>query len=139
MRVHARLQRTAIQDHVLKQEFTAQAGVSNPVGRVFFNGQLPSKPAKWGAEEKDSSIYDFNTYDEGQGGIRLLIVNGFDGIDFWLVGKKGQGEKIFDYKSARKTGPHTLMMHGNSVEADKAHDVLVEHTNGLIEECLQFR
>jgi hypothetical protein len=93
--------------------------------------QMTGNAAKWDVDEKDSSIYDFNTYAEGEEGVRLLIQNGFDGTDLWLIGKRGQ--------TARRTGPQILMMHANSVEAAKAHGLLVEHTNGLVEECLRFR
>jgi hypothetical protein len=216
MRVDVRVQRAAIPNFVLKPQFTAQAGVLSNDRRVSFAGQVTSNAAKWESEKKDSSIYDFSTYAEGEEGVRLLIRNGFDGMDLWLVSKGRQGERhplrihgngeriksqdrygpfwsgvpsfvftpamffsgviafvglvvsalaravaavgtgagalgaaltrvsvstkqVFNRESARKTGPHILMMHGNSVEAGKAHGVLVERTNGLIEECLRFR
>jgi len=165
MRVDAQVQRVANPIHVLGPQFTAQAGVSNKVGRVAIAGQVTSNAANREVDEKDSSIYDFNTYAEGEEGVRLLIQNGFDGMDLWLVGKGREGERhplrshgngdriksqdhhgpfwgrvlSLVFEPARKTGPHILMMHGNSVEASKAHDVLAEHTNGLIEECLRFR
>jgi hypothetical protein len=216
MRVDLQLQRAATPDLGLKPQFTAQVGVSTNDRRVSFAGQVTSNAAKWESDKKDSSIYDFNTYAEGKEGVRLLIRNGFDGMDLWLVGKGRQGKRhplrihgngeriksqdrdgpfwsgvsgfvftpamifsgviasvghvvsalaravaavgtgtgalgaaltrvgvsrknVFNHESARKTGPHILMMHGNSVEAGKAHGVLVEHTNGLIEECLRFR
>jgi hypothetical protein len=169
MRADPGVQRAAIQNDVLKQEFTAQAVVSTNVGRVSFPGQVPTRAPNWEADEKDSSIYDFNTYAEGEEGVRLLIKNGFDGRDLWLVGKGREGGRrplrsegngdwiksqdrhgpfwdavsglanLFNHESAWKSGPCILMMHGNSVEASKAHNVLVEHTNELIEECLRFR
>jgi len=165
MRGDAQVQRAANPNHVLKPQFTAQEGASNNVGRMPIAGQMISNIA----DEKDSSIYDFNTYAEGEEAVHLLIQNGFDGMDLWLVGKGREGERhsvgshadgdqiksqnrhgpfwgrlsdrLSDlvFESARKAGPHILMMHGNSVEASKAHSVLVEHTNGLIEECLRFR
>ena len=169
MRADTGLQRAAIQNDVLNQEFTAQAAVSTHVGRVSFPRQVPVRAPNWEADQRDSSIYDFNTYAEGEEGIRLLIKNGFDGKDLWLVAKGREGARhplrsdrngdriksqdrhgpfwdavsglanLFSHESAWKAGPCLLMMHGNSVEASKAHDVLVEHTNGLIEECLRFR
>ena len=115
------------------------------------------------AEEKDSSIYDFTTYTEGEEGVRLLVRNGFDGRNLWLIDKELPDEMrplrpedqhghfwatlshlvaakvALTHGSARKTGPQVLMMHANCVEAAKAHGVLMDHTNGLIEECLRFR
>jgi hypothetical protein len=125
---------------------------------------VASNAATWKSDKKDSSIYDFSTYAEGEEAVRLLIQNGFDKMDLWLVGKERQGERrarwfgtgaaalrvaltrigvsgkrMFNHMPAAKTGPHILMMHGNSVEAGKAHGVLEERTNALIQECLQFR
>jgi hypothetical protein len=161
MRVDARVRPAADPSHVLEPQFNAQAGASNKVGRVPVAAQVIGIAA----DEKDSSIYDFNTYAEGEEAVGLLIQNGFDGTDLWLVGKGREGawhppgnhaagDQIksqnrhgpfwgrlsdFVFESSRKTGPHVLMMHGNSAEASKAHGVMVEHTNGLIEECLRFR
>jgi hypothetical protein len=147
--------------HALKPHFTAQAGVSNHAGRLPFAGWLHGNAAQREADEKDSSIYDFSTYAEGEEAVRLLIRNGFDPADLWLVGKGLPGDRhllgssgsgidfvaavattltrLFMYGPAQKTGPQTLMMHGNPLEAGKAHNVLVDHTNTLIEECLRFR
>jgi len=152
MRVDAPVQLGVNPNHVLEPQFAAQAGVSNNMGRVPMAGQVTGNAAY----KKDSSIYDFNTYAEGLEGVRLLVRNGFDPIDLWLVGKgragerrslssHGNGDRIksedrydpfwdrvsgFVFESARKTGPQMLMMHGNSVEASKAHCVLVEHAKG---------
>jgi hypothetical protein len=149
----------------LEQQFAAEAGVSTHAGRVAIAGQVTGNGQNRNMDEKDSSIYDFNTYAEGEEGIRLLIQNGFDRMDLWLVGKgrqderrllgfHGNGERIkgqdhhgsfwsgisgLVFASAWKAGPYKLMMHGNSAEASKAHNVLMEHTNRLIEECLRFR
>jgi hypothetical protein len=154
MTVDAQVQRAANPNHVLEGQFTAQAGLSNNVGRVPVAGQVTRDAAKWKADEKDSPVYDFSTYAEGEEGVRLLIQNGFDGKNLRLVGKGRQGErhplrfpgygflglvKVFNHESAGKSGPYMLMMHGNAVEAGKAHSVLMEHTNELIEECLRFR
>ena len=98
------------------------------------DGQVTGNAATSGADEKDSSIYDFSTYAEGMEGVRLLMQSGFDGADLWLAGKRRRGELF-----ARKAGPQMLMMHGNSVETAKAHGVLVENTNALIEDWLRFR
>jgi hypothetical protein len=125
MRLDAPLHQAAGPSTAPQPQFTAQAGVANNAGPVIVTGQMTGNATKREADEKDSSIYDFSTYAEGEDGVRLLIQNGFDKMDLWLVGKR--------------TGPQVLMMHGNSVEAGKAHDVLVEHTNGLIEEWLRFR
>jgi hypothetical protein len=145
MRLHSRVQGAANPNHVLEPQF------ANSPNREM--------------DERDSSIYDFNTYAEGEEGISLLVQNGFDSMDLWLVRKgrqderhplrfHGNGERIngqdrhgsfwsgvsgLVFESAWKAGPHKLMMHGNSADASKAHDVLVEHTNRLIEECLRFR
>ena len=136
MSIDAWIQRAADPSHFLKPQFNEQAGASNKVGRVPVAGQGISNTA----DEMDSPIYDFNTYAEGEEAVSLLIRNGFNGIDLRLVGSPFWGRlSDFVFESARKTRPHILMMHGNSVEAGKAHSVLVEHTNGLIEECLRFR
>jgi hypothetical protein len=147
----------------------APAGASNNVRRVPIAGELTSSAAKGETDEKDSSIYDFNTYAEGEEGVRLLVQNGFARTDLWLVRGGRAGEKhtlgsddriqpqyrhvpfwasisrfvpwntALTRGSAWKTGPQLLMMHGNSVEAARAHGVLVEHSNASIEECLRFR
>ena len=109
MRVDVRVQRAAIPNFVLKPQFTAQAGVLSNDRRVSFAGQVTSNAAKWESEKKDSSIYDFSTYAEGEEGVRLLIRNGFDGMDLWLVSKGRQGER------------HPLRIHGNG-ERIKSQD-----------------
>jgi hypothetical protein len=129
MTLEAQVQRAPI------PQFATHAGVSTD--------------AKRKADQKDSSIYDFSTHAEGEEGVRLLVQNGFDATDLRLVGKERRGAfagfvasalaGVFNREPARKAGPHMLMMHGNSVEAGKAHSVLVEHTNDLIQECLRFR
>jgi hypothetical protein len=165
MRVDTRVQRTANPKRVLEQQFAAEAGFPTNGGRVAIAGHVTSNSQNREMDEKDSSIYDFNTYAEGEEGIRLLIQNGFDRMDLWLVGKGRQDERHplglhgnterikwqdrrgslwsgisgLVFVSAWKAGPHKLMMHGNSAEAGKAHNILVEHTNRLIEECLRFR
>jgi hypothetical protein len=140
MTLQAQVQRAAI------PQFTAQAGLSTDAGRVPLARRVARRAAKWEADEKDSSIYDFSTHAEGEEAVRLLIQNGFDATDLWLVGKGRQGAFAGFVASAlagvfnrEPTGPHMLMMRGNSVEADKAHSVLVGHTNELIQECLRFR
>jgi hypothetical protein len=136
MSVHAGIQRAADPSHFLKPQFNAQAGASNKAGRV----PVAARGISNGADEMDSSIYDFNTHAEGEEAVSLLIRNGFNGIDLRLVGGPFWGRlSDFVFGSARKMRPHTLMMHGNAIEASKAHSVLVQHTNGLIEECLRFR
>ena len=165
VRVDTRVQRTANASHVLEQQFAAEAGFLTNGGRAAIAGHVTGNSQTGEMDQKDSSIYDFNTYAEGEEGIRLLIQNGFDRMDLWLVGKgrhderhppglHGNRERIkwqdrggFFWSgisglllaSAGKAGPHTLMMHGNSAEASKAHNRLMEHTNRLIEECLRFR
>jgi hypothetical protein len=165
VRVDTRVQRTANPNHVLEQQFAAEAGFLTNGGRVAIAGHVTGNSQNREMDQEDSSIYDFNTYAEGEEGIRLLIQNGFDRMDLWLVGKvrhderhplglHGNRERIewqdrrgsfwsgisgLVFVSAWKAGPHKLMMHGNSAEASKAHNLLVEHTNRLIEECLRFR
>jgi len=165
MRVDTQVQRASNAIHVLESQLAAEAGVSNSAGHVPIAGQVTGDGANRETDRKDLSIYDFNTHAEGEEGIRLLIRSGFDGMHLWLVEKQHQGEghppavhendyrinwvdrrapfwggvPDFVFESAWKTGPHILMMHGNSAEAGKAHGVLVDHTNDLIEECLQFR
>jgi hypothetical protein len=133
MTVDGRVQRSADPKHVLEAQFAAERGASNDAGRVPIAREVTGNSPNRDMDEKDSFIYDFHTYAEGEEGIRLLIQDGFDRMDLWLVGKG------LVFESAWKAGPHKLMMHGNSAEASKAHDVLAQHTNRLIEECLRFR
>jgi hypothetical protein len=128
------------------------------------NGHAPLPEA----DQRDSSIYDFSTYADGEVAVRLLKQNGFDATDLSLVGKghpgewhplgfPWNGEKTNSHQgqngfwgrvsnfvgshlmSAPHAGPQILVMHGSSAETARAHGVLVERTNELIEECLQFR
>jgi len=116
----------------------------------------------------DSSIYDFSTYADGEDGVRLLKRNGFDEADLSLVGKGRPGEwrplgfpwngdrtnfedgqagfwgRVSKFvctrlMSAPHAGPQILVMHGSSADSAKAHRVLVDHTNEMIEQCLRFR
>jgi hypothetical protein len=48
-------------------------------------------------------------------------------------------KRTFNHDAARRTDPHDLVMHGSSIDASRAHRVLVDHTNDVIEGCLKFR
>ena len=89
VRVDTRVQRTANPSHVLEQQFAAEAGFLTNGGRAAIAGHVTGNSQTGEMDQKDSSIYDFNTYAEGEEGIRLLIQNGFDRMDLWLVGKDG--------------------------------------------------
>src|ERR1700730_4652768 len=93
MSADMQVQRAAIPNFVLKPPLTAQTGVSTADRRVSFAGQVTRDAAKWESDEKDSSIYDFGTYAEGEEAVRRLIRNGFHARDLWLVGKGRQGER----------------------------------------------
>jgi hypothetical protein len=101
----------------------------------------------------DTVIYDFGSYEEGVAAIRLLVQNGFVGADFWLTARQRRGgagaaltrlvarwarKSSIDWPT-RHTGSQLLSMHGRRSAAAKAHGLLVENTNEVIQECLRFR